>query len=207
MRRETVCISSSDRALGRAAGRLVAERLGLRYVDEDIIAAAAAKARIDPAMLADVEERKPLIRRLLEDSSAAELAVGGFAPPFVGESQPRSDELRTLIRDAIEQTASEGRVVIVAHAASFALAGREGLLRVFLTASPETRARRLATAREPGQLEASRELKAADAARADYLRRFYGVRSELPTHYDIVINLDVLSVEEAAALIAQAAAG
>jgi Cytidylate kinase-like family len=204
MPKQVVCISSSDAFLGRAVGRLVAERLGRRYVDEDIIAAAAAKARVDPALLADVEERKPLIRRLLEDSSAAELAVGGFAPPFAG-AQPGSDELRALIRDEIEKTASEGPVVIVAHAASFALAGREGLLRVFLTASRETRARRLATARELGQAEASREIKAADAARADYLKRFYGVRSELPTHYDVVVNTDVLSVEEAAVLVAQAA--
>jgi cytidylate kinase-like protein len=203
--RRVVCISSADRAAGSEVGRLVAERLGLRYVDEDIIATAAAKARIDPALLADVEERKPLIRRLLDDSTSAGLAVGGFAPPFVGESQPRGDELRALIRDAIEEAAAEEQVVIVAHAASFALAGRESLLRVFLTASRETRARRLATERELDEAEATRELKAADAARADYLRRFYGVRSELPTHYDIVVNTDVLSVEEAATLVAQAA--
>ena len=38
----------------------------------------------------------------------------------------------------------------------------------------------------------------------DYLKRFYGVAVELPIHYDLVINTDALSVEQAAALIAQA---
>ena len=42
----------------------------------------------------------------------------------------------------------------------------------------------------------------SDAARADYLERFYGVEPELPTHYDLVVNTDVLTVEQAAAAIA-----
>jgi cytidylate kinase len=37
--------------------------------------------------------------------------------------------------------------VIVAHAAAFALAGRDDLLRVLFTAPAETRARRVAEAR------------------------------------------------------------
>ena len=102
--------------------------------------------------------------------------------------------MRALIREAIEEAAGRGSVVIVAHAASFALAGEEGILRVLVTASPETRA-----GRSEGSLEDS------DAARADYLRRFYGVDHELPTHYDLVINTDVVSVERAADLVALAA--
>jgi cytidylate kinase len=104
------------------------------------------------------------------------------------------DDIRSLIREAIEEAAGRGKVVIVAHAASFALAGREGSLRVLVTASPETRA---------GRYEGS--IKDSDTARADYLRRFYGVEHELPTHYDLVLNTDVVSVEKAADLIALAA--
>ena len=45
----------------------------------------------------------------------------------------------------------------------------------------------------------------ADAARADYLRRFHGLSAELPTHYDLVVNTDALSIDQAAELVAQAA--
>jgi hypothetical protein len=38
------------------------------------------------------------------------------------------------------------------------------------------------------------------------LKRFYDVATELPTHYDLVVNTDGFSVEEAAALVAQVAA-
>ena len=47
-------------------------------------------------------------------------------------------------------------------------------------------------------------MKAEDAARRDYLKRFYGVDEESPTHYDLVINTDVLSVEQAADVVSQA---
>ena len=48
-------------------------------------------------------------------------------------------------------------------------------------------------------------MKEADAARRDYLRRFYDIDAELPIHYDLVVNTDIISVERAAAVIAQAA--
>jgi len=48
-------------------------------------------------------------------------------------------------------------------------------------------------------------VKDSDAGRRDYLRRFYDVGEELPTHYDLVVNTDVLSVEQAAELVSQAA--
>jgi cytidylate kinase len=43
------------------------------------------------------------------------------------------------------------------------------------------------------------------SGRRDYLKRFYGVDRESPTHYDIVINTDVFSTEQAADIISQAA--
>ena len=79
------------------------------------------------------------------------------------------------------------------------------MLRVLVTASPETRARRLAEARTLDLKDARKAITDADTARADYLRRFYGVEAELPTHYDLVVNTDTLSVEQAADLVARAA--
>jgi len=38
----------------------------------------------------------------------------------------------------------------------------------------------------------------ADRNRQDYLRRFHDVDRELPTHYDVVVNTDVLAAEQAA---------
>jgi cytidylate kinase len=55
------------------------------------------------------------------------------------------------------------------------------------------------------QALAARVVKDSDAGRRDYLRRFYDVDEELPTQYDLVVNTDVLSLEQAADLVAKAA--
>jgi cytidylate kinase len=112
---------------------------------------------------------------------------------------------RDLITDAIQAVADRGKVVIASHGASFALAGRSDVLRVLITASPETRAQRVLEARGLPPEDCRKAIKEGDAARRDYLRRFYGVREELPTHYDLVLNTDVFTPEQAAGLVVQAA--
>jgi cytidylate kinase len=76
-----------------------------------------------------------------------------------------------------------------------------------VTASPQTREQRLVATLGITAPEAARTVKQSDAGRADYIKRFYGVSSELPTHYDLVVNTDKLEPEHAAALIATVATG
>ena len=182
-----VCISHLTGAHGSEVGQAVASRLGYVCVDEEIVARAAEKAGVEAADVADAERRRSFLERLRE-----ELSDLGAPPP--------AEHHRELIREAIHETADAGNVVIVAHAASIALAGREGILRVLVTASANTRALRLADGLVDEETEGA--VRDSDAARADYLERFYGVEPELPTHYDIVVNTDALTVEQAAAAIA-----
>ena len=74
-----------------------------------------------------------------------------------------------------------------------------------ISASSETRARRLVESAELSSKAAEKQISESDGSRADYLRRFFGIDSELPTHYDLVVNTDTMSYEEAAALIVLAA--
>jgi len=87
----------------------------------------ARRAGVGPETVADVEQRKSVVRRVLDElgeTGAAGMALGGIPPPTPAEPRPpRSDELRLFIREAIETAAATGPVVIGAHAASFALAG------------------------------------------------------------------------------------
>jgi cytidylate kinase len=203
---KVVCISHDTGAGGSEIGRLVAQRLGFRYVDEDIVAHAAAKGGVDPRDIADEERRKTLLARLFDNlgGGAEAWSTLGYVPSGV-ERGPTSDELQALIRAAIDETAARGSAVIVSHAASHAIAGRPDVLRVLVTASPGTRIARLRAADELEEPAAARSIKEADAARADYLKRFHEVDQEQPTQYDIVLNTDHLSLEEAAGLLAAAA--
>jgi cytidylate kinase len=203
MAASVICISRALGAGGEDVARLVSERLGYVYVDEQIIARAAERSGIDLETVADEERRKSLVANLLSamaDSSAT------FGAPPVDETwiTPSSDAIRSFIRDAIEEVAAKGNAVIVAHAASHALGSRSGALRVLITASAETRAARLAEESDLDRTAAEKTIKSSDSARADYLKRFYDVK-ELPTSYDLVVNTDALSLERAADLIAHAA--
>ena len=208
MARTVVCISHAAGAGGEEVGRLVAERLGFLYVNEEIVARAAAKGGVDAADVADEERRKSLAARALNAiaQGGGEAWTLGAVGPLSSREELDSDDIRSLIRETIEQTASRGKAVIVAHAASYAIGHGDGVLRVLVTASPETRTTRVAEAEGLDQAGAARVLKESDAGRADYLKRFYDVREESPTHYDLVLNTDALSIEEAADLIARGAA-
>jgi cytidylate kinase len=116
-----------------------------------------------------------------------------------------SDELRVLIRHAIEEAADRGNAVIVAHAAAHALGDRDDVLRVLVTASRQTRCERVAADHDLSERDAAQVVDDGDAGRLDYIRRFYGEKAELPTHYDLVVNTDRLSVDEIVALVALAA--
>ena len=207
MARTVVCISHAAGAGGEEVGRLVAERLGFLYVNEEIVARAAAKGGVDAADVADEERRKSLAARALNAiaQGGGEAWTLGAVGPLSSREELDSDDIRSLIRETIEQTAARGNAVIVAHAASYAIGHGDGVLRVLVTASPETRTTRVAEAEGLDQAGAARALKESDAGRADYLKRFYDVREESPTHYDLVLNTDALSIEQAADLIARGA--
>jgi hypothetical protein len=173
----------------------VADRLAYRFVDDEVIEQAGEWAELAPAFVADAERRKRLMDRMLgrlvERSPTPRLPTGQ-----AGRSLLTDSDLQVLIKQVLASVADEGSVVIVSHAASFALSG-EGVLRVLVTASVDTRAQRLSAARNIDRPAAARLVKEEDAGRADYLKRFYAIERELPTHFDLVVNTDILTPERA----------
>jgi cytidylate kinase len=203
-----LCLSHATASGGDEIGKQVAEHLGYLYVDEEIVARAAAQGGLEPRDVADEERRKSFAARFLNT-----LADGGGDALMLGapvtaamEGVLRPGEIRDLIRETVSQTAARGNVVIVAHAASFALEPGPRTLRVLVTASPATRAKRIAATEGLDAAEAERVIKDSDAGRRDYLKRFYSVDRESPTDYDLVVNTDHLSLEQAAEIVLRAAA-
>jgi cytidylate kinase len=194
-----------SRALGAGGEEIassVAEQLGFRYIDDEIVLHAAALAGVSPAEVARAEHSPPLVARVLESlASAPPVSEGGF----VAVAPVRSLDYIHLIEHVVKKTAVGGKVVIVAHGASHALGGQPEVLRVFITASPDTRAARLAGESGLDARAALEAIEASDKERARYLDRFYGVKHELPVQYDLTLNTDVVEQETAASLIVAAA--
>src|SRR5262249_30050117 len=146
-------------------------------VDEEIVVHAATSADLDPDVVADAERRRSFIERATQgfgagaDASAVALAGAGYTA-----GMGLAEDIRNLLVQAPEATADRGKVVIAAHAASHALAQRPDVLRVLVTASPETRRARVAAEQGLSDKDASKALDRADKARSEYLKRFYSTR-------------------------------
>ena len=202
-----VCISRSLGAGGEEIGASVARRLKYRYMDGAIIMKATAKAHVSPADVVAAERKRPLIERIVQaiTTTATVDPTGVLAGHQAANPPPSSYE--SLIIEVICEDGDEGRVVIAAHGASMALAGKSDCLRVLVTASPDTRAQRLVHTASMSERDAKKTAKASDRDRRSYLKRFYQIEEEQPTHYDLVINTDILSSEQAADLIVTAVQG
>jgi cytidylate kinase len=202
-----VCISRSLAAGGEEVGRSVAKELGFRYADEEIIVKAAEAAGASPELVAEAEHTSGLIDRILESMARTPIADPGDMSASAVLLAPPQSSYEGLIERMVRETANEGNVVIVAHGAAIPLGGESGLLRVFITASPRVRAERLSIEANLSASEARKAVADSDRQRREFLRRFYNVRQELPTHYDLVINTDVLTPPQAARLVVSAAKG
>jgi cytidylate kinase len=201
-----VCVSHTTGSGGGEVGTQVAEQLGYLYVDEEIVSRAAAQGGLEPGDVADEERRQSFAARVLQT-----LAEGGGDAWTLGAGVSatmetiRPEDVRALIRETVVQTAARGNVVIVAHAASYALDPGPRTLRVFVTSSPATREERLGETDGLDRAKAARAVKDSDAGRRDYLKRFYSIDRESPTDYDLVVNTDLLTTEQAAEIVVRAA--
>ena len=196
MKYGVVTIARTLSAGGEEIGSQLAAEFGMRYVDDEIIDRAALLAGVTAEEMARTEKRKGLIQRIFDS----------FALTGVGAGVPATATLNDipgyekLIVDVIRQTAAAGNAVIVAHGAAIALGSAPGILRMLVTAPAATRAARL-VAEGSSMAKARKLVEESDASRADFFRRFYQLDYEDATHYDLVVNTDQLSFEEAAALL------
>jgi cytidylate kinase len=214
MKTRVICISRSLAAGGEDIARVISQKLGFRYVDEEIIDRAAEREHVDVSVIENAERRQSFLDRLLESIAVAPAPeVMAFASGFpttpvaietVGNVRT-TEHYRQLIRDVVKETAQQGNVVIFAHASAMALGARDDVLRVLVTATPKTRAKRLTAAHGMSLRDAEKAIKDSDKSRRDYLKNFYDIGDELPTHYDLVINTDILSPQRAVDVILAAA--
>jgi cytidylate kinase len=201
-----VTFARSLGASGEEVARQVADALGFQYVDDEIITWAAEQAGVSPENVSQAEHTPPLLARMLASMAMAPIDAGGFtAPELMPMPDYSSQAYRNLITQVIRDRAAKGKAVIVAHGAAIPLAGSPGLLRVFVTASRESRTQRLIQANGLSDRDARRAIENSDRERGEFFRRFYNIKEELPTHYDIVLNTDRLSPQEAAAIVERAA--
>ena len=117
-----ITISRQSGSMGREAGRILAQQLGIPYYDYDILARAAQDSGLSPALFEQAETSAAQLLDRLEEGLPA-------------RNTPISVELFEAQSKIIRQMAEEGPCVIVGRCADTVLKGREDLVTVYIYAS------------------------------------------------------------------------
>ena len=200
-----ITISREYGAGGAEVARLVAEGLGWRLVDNELVDRIAARAGLSPDDVKDREERVPgFVERLARTLVAATPEL--FPPPQAEGTVPKLQEidLVRITESVVAEVASEGRVVLVGRAAAAVLASERDALHVRLVAPKEFRINAVAGRLGIPPGEAEKILDETDRARARYHRQYYQRDSRDPVGYHMVLNTAALGVDGAARLVVAA---
>lgn len=188
---------------GRTVGRKLAEQLGVRYSDKELIQTLENKFALDTASIEKLKSKKknwfddyvqlvapvPKAKLFLEAQSAY-------------HTTPASDALYAAETEILHAIAAEGSCVIAGRLAFFALKDCPNKLDIFITASLPKRVERVMRRQNLSEAEALEAINKVDSGRENYVKRFSGLSRYDARNYDLVINMDHLRDEdEAVALI------
>lgn len=222
-----VTVSREHGAGGTDIGHKVAEGLGGRYLDRDLIEMAFQFAGLPVPQSASAEspiveeEEMPGLAHRIVDAFTSQISAGlrpwpRYTPPKperVGEEDSLlrevvdSDEAYVaMMKNVIERIVQEyPNVVIVGRGGQCVLSGRPGVLHVHICANLADRVRHVMEEENLSEGEASALVRSLDDERARYIRRYYGEDWLRPCLYHLTLNTSWLTHDEAADLVLQAA--
>jgi cytidylate kinase len=226
-----VTISGTTGSGARDIARLAAARLGIDYVDQEILVEAARALGVSVETVESFDERgmslgdrlAAMLRKVLERSAAASAAdptmgAGGLelllsrsygeaaALPREVAQQELNDTLYIeTLTTIIRHLAERGNVLIVGRGSQAILRDWPESLHVCCTAPAAFRVEAIARREHLSSEQASRRVQESDRNRSAFHRKYFKVDADDPCLYDLVISAARLSQEVAAELICTAA--
>ncbi len=216
-------IVTLSRQLGAGGSEIaagVAKALGLRIVDREAIDLAAMEAGVPEIALHELgyEGKRGLVQRILDalKASPAVPSVVEMQRRDAGTSLPMPrgiftparpllsaamEEYVRMVGMVIQDMAAEGNILIMGRASQIILRDHLEALHVQIVAPLARRVEKRMRIEGMTQREATQKILASDQARADFLRRYYGVNWLDPQLYDLVINTGRTSIQTAVQLV------
>ncbi len=204
-----VAISAAYGAGGSRIGPAIAERLGVPFLDRAIPVQVAERLDVPLGDLppdegeGDDEDVPTLLERLVAGFVGADNGIP--APPPA--QMTTADDVRVASEALLRERAADGAGVILGRGAVAVLRRRADVLRVRLTGPPDRRARVAMALGHVDLPTATRALRHADRAHAEYVRRFYDVEIDDPALYHLVIDTTAFDLATCVDLVTRAASG
>jgi CMP/dCMP kinase len=198
----TVAISRQRGSGGAYVGRCLADRLGLRYVDRDLLRNAAEYLHESDRHRAEAES---WWRRL-----GSACSLGGpdaiYVPPSA--TAVYHGDVFNVENGVIQEIVKDHSAVIVGRGAAQILRGRPSVVSIFVHAPTAWRVNRIQQVYGLGdRAAAQRVVQESDTDRALFIRRLTGVEWTDARHYDLAVDTAAVGFDAAVDLIERAVAG
>ena len=181
-----ITISREYGSGGRYIGRLIADKLGIKFYDKDFIEKLAKTTGLSEEYIENNEQK----RNVLESFN------NGY---YVGLNN--ADELFIEESKMIKQVADKESCVIIGRCADFILKYRENVIKVFVYSNMDNKIKRSTEIYGLDKSKAEKEIKRIDKLRANHYKHYTEKDWNNYDNYDICINSDLLGVEKSADLI------
>jgi len=184
---------------GREIGEKLAQRLGFKYYDKEIITMAAKKSGLNHELLHDIDEKptSSLLYTIALGTSAYN-ARGNFLGHY---EMPLNDKLFIVQADVIREIAAEGPCVIVGRCADYILREEKNRIALFIHNDFEKRSARIAEEFGISAEKAGDMVIKTDKKRAGYYNYYTGQKWSSPENYDLSINSGKLGIDGTVELI------
>ncbi len=198
-----VTLSAPYGAGGSQVGPLVAERLGVPFLDRAVPTAVAERLAV------------PLERALERDESIGSwfarsgLWLGHMGSVLAAVPPPDDvgdeDRFRREAEQVLREHAAGAGAVVLGRAGALVLRDVPGALHVRLQGAEEARVRQAMRLEGIDRATAARRREQVDNAREAYVRHFYRADPADPAHYHLVLDSTALPLSACAGLIVGAA--
>jgi len=194
-----ITISREYGAGGSYVARTVAERLGWRLVDNELVETIAQRAGMSTSEAQERVERGPtFVERLVRALAASNPEL--LTPASVQPPEAEDARIQKITEQVVSESASD-HAVLVGRAASTVIGRRDDALHVKLVGTQEYRRQVIAERLGVSIDEAARRIRDVDAHRAEYHRKWYNRDWNDAHHYHLVINTGWVGLDRAAELV------
>lgn len=201
-----ITISREVGSGGRTIGRKLAEKLGVRFSDKELIDSLQAKLNLSPK---SIEELKGKKKRWMDDFiqmvapvPMSNLLVNGDSD-YISEynTSLNVNDVFEAEKEILKGIADEGSCVIAGRSGFFVLKDRPNKVDVLITASRENRIARIMSKQGLSREKAQDVIESVDNARDNYVLRYTGQSRYDARNYHIVLNMDYLTEDKAVDII------
>ena len=177
---------------GYTVAKLLAERLGIRLYDKELLAQAAKDSGFCEEIFENHDERptNSFLYSLVMDTYTG----GNYsAAPFL--DMPLNHKVFLAQFDTIKKIASEESCVIVGRCADYALASNPDCLSIFVHADMDDRIRRVSKREDVTESKAKDMIQKRDKQRSSYYNYYTNKRWGDAVSYDVSLNSSLLGID------------